>query len=259
MVGQPALEGRCQISIRYRFAAEYFGAPFAGWQLQEGATTVQGELERALSTALRSPIRITGAGRTDAGVHALGQVAHFDYDGKIDPGKLTRSVNALAGPHICIRGLEPCTGEFHARYGATSRIYLYRIALRPVALLRELSWQAGFPLDLDRFRGELRRALGKRNFLNFSVPRNDGKSTQCNLIRADVETEGVFLHARLEADRFLHKMVRSLVGAAFEVARGAHAPGLIDSILEGRFSGERLWAPAQGLCLEKVNYPDYDA
>ncbi len=246
---------------RYRFAVEYFGAPFAGWQLQENARSVQGELERALSTLLRhpDPIRVTGAGRTDAGVHATGQVAHFDFDGEVRPGLLERGVNALTRPAILIRGLEPCPSEFHARYSALSRQYLYRIALRPVALLHALSWHPGYPLNLELLQAELQSALGKHDFVHFSVPRHDGKSTQCNLLRAEARQDGAFLDIHVEADRFLHKMVRSLVGAAVEVARGAHPPGLIRAVLEGRFQGTRIWAPPRGLCLEKVKYSDYGA
>ena len=243
---------------RYRFAVEYFGAPYAGWQLQENDVTVQGELERALATVLRQPVRIIGAGRTDAGVHALGQVAHFDFDGEIDPEKLMHSLNALTKPHVQTRRLEPCAEDFHARYSALSRRYLYRIALRPVVMLREWSWYPGFALDAELFRNELQLALGDHDFSAFSIPRNDGKSTRCNLIRAETELLENFLHLHLEANRFLHKMVRSLVGASYEVARGAHAPGLVQIILENRFEGQRLWAPPQGLCLQKVNYPDYD-
>ncbi len=243
---------------RYRFAVEYFGAPYAGWQLQENAPTVQGELERAIETLLRSPVRITGAGRTDAGVHALGQVAHFDFDGDLDPGRLEHGINALTRPNVIVRRLETCDPEFHARYGALSRGYLYRIALRPLALLRELSWHPGFALDAAFLDAELRSALGKHDFVNFSVPRNDGKTTVCHLLRTETAPEGAFLHVRVEADRFLHKMVRSLVGAAVEVARGARPPGLVRAILEGSFREPRLWAPPQGLCLEKVSYPDYD-
>lgn len=252
-----------QISImaRFRFAVEYFGAPFAGWQLQDNAVTVQGELERALATALRQPLRITGAGRTDAGVHASGQVAHFDFEGEIDAERLTRSVNALTGPHIQIRRMESCPSGFHgfhARYSATSRRYLYRIALRPMALMRELSWHPGFAMDADLFQSELRTALGDNDFVNFSVPRDDGKSTRCHLIRADAVREEDMLLVRIEANRFLHKMVRSLVGASFDVARSIHPPGLIQAVLQGEFQGTRMWAPPQGLCLEKVAYPDYD-
>jgi tRNA pseudouridine38-40 synthase len=241
---------------RYRFSVEYLGAPFAGWQLQDGQPTVQGELERALETALRCPVRIHGAGRTDAGVHATGQVAHFDTDDAMDTRRVQNSLNALAGPHIRVRGLERCDDGFHARYDATSRRYLYRLALRPVALLAPVSWHPVWPFDQGVFAEELRSALGRRDFLSFSVPRDDGKPTLCHLLRADTERAGAFLLVRIEADRFLHKMVRSLVGAALDAARGAHPPGLTAAILENRFEGERFWAPPQGLCLEKVNYPD---
>ena len=250
--------------MRYRFTIEYFGAPFAGWQLQDGVPTVQGALEQALGVILRkadAPVRVHGAGRTDAGVHATGQVAHVDLDDDApEPRRLQHALNALAGPHVRVRGMERCDDRFHARFDALSRAYLYRIALRPVAQLAPLSWHPAWPFDAEALAAELRTALGKRDFLNFSVPRNDGKSTVCDLVRADAARDGAFLHLRIEADRFLHKMVRSLVGAAFDVARGAHPPGLIRAVLEDRFAGERFWAPPQGLSLERVTYPDgYDA
>jgi tRNA pseudouridine38-40 synthase len=241
---------------RYRTTIEYFGAPFAGWQWQDGPATVQGTLERALETFVRKPVRVHGAGRTDAGVHATGQVAHFDLEEAVDPGRLQHALNALAGPHIRVRGTEPCADTFHARFDATARRYLYRIALRPVALLAPISWHPAWSFDAALFGAELASALGKHDFLNFSVPRDDGKSTLCNLRRAETTREGAFLHVHLEADRFLHKMVRSLIGAAFDVGRGAHAPGLITAILENRFEGERFWAPPHGLCLTQVTYPD---
>jgi tRNA pseudouridine38-40 synthase len=251
---------------RYRFAVEYFGEPFAGWQIQDNAASVQGELEKALETALRpasgAPIRVTGAGRTDAGVHATGQVAHFDIpdDSGIDlqPRRLQNSLNALCGPHIRVRGLEPCAPDFHARFSALSRQYVYRVALRPVALLDPVSWNPPWPFDPELFVAELKTALGKHDFLSFSVPRNDGKPTLCDVNLVQATRAGAFLEARIRADRFLHKMVRSLIGASFDVARGAQAPGLIRAVLEGRFDGERFWAPPRGLCLEKVGYPGYD-
>jgi tRNA pseudouridine38-40 synthase len=254
---------------RFRFAVEYFGEPYAGWQVQNNAITVQGELERALETVLRVPVRLTGAGRTDAGVHASGQVAHFDSDAPFEPRKLEHSLNALAGPHIKVRGLEACSETFHARFDATSRRYRYRLALRPVALMAPLSWQPPWPFDLAVFEAELKSALGKRDFLSFSVPRDDGKSTRCDLRRVELVREGALLEVWIEADRFLHKMVRSLLGAALDAARGAPGsekvsladggPGLIRSILDGSFDGPRFWAPPGGLCLERVAYPDYEA
>ena len=243
---------------RYRFTVEYFGAPFAGWQIQENAMSVQGKLEKALAIALRDPVHITGAGRTDTGVHALGQVAHFDFDGELVPERLVHSINALASPHIQVRKLEPCPPDFHARYSALSRRYLYRIALRPVVLLRDWSWHPGVSMDLDLFQSELHSVLGDQDFVNFSVPRDDGKHTRCRLLRADIERSGKFLHIRVEADRFLHRMVRSLIGAAYDVARGKRKAGFMREILEDRFQGQRTWAPPQGLCLEKVQYSDYD-
>jgi len=248
---------------RYRLTIEYFGAPFAGWQLQDGPQTVQGALERALETVARHQVRVHGAGRTDSGVHATGQVAHFDLEEAHEPRRLQHSLNALCAPHIRVRALEPCEGVFHARFDALGRRYLYRVALRPVALLAPVSWHPQWPFDAAVFADELASALGRRDFLNFSVPRDDGKSTECHLMRAEVESAGAFLHVHIEADRFLHKMVRSLIGAAFDAARGAHPEfrdgGLVRAILESRFTGERFWAPPQGLSLAKVTYPDgYD-
>jgi tRNA pseudouridine38-40 synthase len=251
---------------RYRFVVEYLGTPFAGWQIQPGQATVQSELERALKTCLRQPVLVVGAGRTDAGVHASGQVAHFEV-GEVgeageaakepDPRRIERSVNALTPDSIFIRRLEACAPDFHARFSALSRLYRYRIALRPTALRGGLSWCPGFPLDEDAFRRALAEVEGQHDFVNFSVPRDDGKSTLCKVLRAEAETDGAFLTVTLEADRFLHKMVRSIVGACFDVARGALPGSLIREILSGTYQGERTWAPAQGLCLEQVKYRDY--
>lgn len=257
---------------RYRFVVEYLGTPFAGWQIQPGQATVQSELERALQTCLRRPVLVVGAGRTDAGVHASGQVAHFEIGEageaggaaeaaepvkELDPRRIERSVNALTPDSIFIRRLEACAPDFHARFSALSRLYRYRIALRPTALRGGLSWCPGFPLDAGAFGRALADVEGRHDFVNFSVPRNDGKSTLCTVMRAEAEADEAFLTVTLEADRFLHKMVRSIVGACFDVARGALPGSLIREILSGNHHGERTWAPAHGLCLEQVKYRDY--
>ncbi len=259
---------------RFRFKVEYLGPHFAGWQIQPNQITVQGELEKAFKICLRENISVVGAGRTDAGVHALGQVAHFSCEADLDLGKVERSINALTTEAVCIRELEPCAADFHARFSAQSRLYRYRIALRPTSLYRELSWYTGYLLDFDLFSASLSEAIGLHDFNAFSVPRFDGKSTVCNLLQAKIELGNLggppkivspvgefknqedqdFLIITIEADRFLHKMVRSLVGASFDVARGALPSGLITNILSGNFSGERTWAPAHGLCLEEVKY-----
>ena len=239
---------------RYRFLVEYLGTNFSGWQIQPGQSTVQGELEKALTICLRQTISIVGAGRTDAGVHGRGQVAHFDCEEIEDVKKVERSINALTPDTIFIRDLEKTGEDFHARYSAQARRYHYRIALRPTALLSKITWYTGFQIDIAKLSSELQSAMGTHDFLNFSVPREDGKSTVCEVMRAEVKCEEDLLVITLEANRFLHKMVRSLVGASFDVARGALEPGLVQKILQGAFKGERTWAPAHGLCLEKVSY-----
>jgi tRNA pseudouridine38-40 synthase len=245
-------------SARYRFAVEYQGTAYAGWQVQDGQPTVQEALEKALRTCLRTPVTVTGAGRTDAGVHARGQVAHFDVEEAIDPRRVEHSVNALTPPDVVVRRMEACEPGFHARYDAVTRLYRYRIARRPVALLAHMAWYPGFRIDESLLREELGHVVGLRDFVNFSVPRDDGKSTDCEVVRAEVEDDGAFVTVVLEANRFLHKMVRSMVGASFDVARGARPPGLVRGILDGSYRGEWTWAPALGLCLEKVTYKDYD-
>ncbi len=243
---------------RYRFAVEYLGSAFAGWQFQPGQLTVQGELEKALKVCLREPITVFGAGRTDSGVHATGQVAHFDCAGEPQARRIEHSLNALTPHTICVRAMQACAPEFHARYSALSRLYRYRIALRPTALMAGLSWHPGIPIDIDRFRAALAGVIGTHDFVNFSLPRDDGKTTLCEVLRAEAIADVAFLTVTLEANRFLHKMVRSIVGAAYDVARGAIPEGSLQGILAGTFRGERHWAPAQGLCLEKVAYEDYE-
>lgn len=240
--------------VRYRFWVEYLGTHFAGWQIQAGPATVQGELEKALAICLRQPITIVGAGRTDAGVHGRGQVAHFDCEQILELRKVERSINALTPESIFIRGLENCPHDFHARYSALARRYHYRIALRPTSLMGHLAWYSGYTLEVELLKTELANVIGTHDFIHFSVPREDGKSTLCEVVKAEVNQEDEILIITLEANRFLHKMVRSIVGASFDVARGAWEPGLVKQILEGKFQGERTWAPAHGLCLEKIKY-----
>ena len=146
--------------MRYRFRCEYLGSAFYGWQAQnEGGktkfVTVQSALEQAFSVALRTPVRITGSGRTDTGVHARGQCVHFDFDGEIDCAKIVRSINGLTQRLIRIRDLEPCAPDFHSRYDALCRYYQYTIFTRPVALLRDFGWECGsLNLDLDAMEQE---------------------------------------------------------------------------------------------------------
>jgi tRNA pseudouridine38-40 synthase len=263
---------------RYRFTVEYLGSAFAGWQIQPDAKSVQGVLESALGTALRGRFTVVGAGRTDAGVHARGQVAHVDLPEGVDTRSLQRSLNALCGGELAVRGLEACADTFHARYSALARRYCYRISRRASPLHAATAWWPKRKLDVQALRHELPAALGEHDFVAFSIPRHDGKSTHCHVTRFEMNFDsavsGAIHHAgredllclHIEANRFLHRMVRALVGAAVEVAAGGAEPGLIARVLAGQGGNAKTekplrwtWAPPQGLCLEKVTYADYDA
>jgi tRNA pseudouridine38-40 synthase len=242
----------------FKFACEYNGSAFSGWQeqLKNGVIcekTVQSELEKAFSTALRQKISIVGAGRTDAGVHARGQVAHFDCTVPFDCRILERSVNALSDENVCVRNLEPCPDDFHARYSAKERYYQYTLCTEPMVLGRELAWECGYELNTGLMAKEAESFLGSHNFEAFSIPRNDGKSTDCTLTEFRLEIAGL-LRWHIRGNRFLHRQVRSMVGLLFDVGRGRHKPGTVSKVFSGEFKGERTWAPPQGLILESVGY-----
>lgn len=250
--------------MRYRFRCEYLGSAFYGWQEQNEAgktkfVTVQSTLEEAFSIALRSHIRIIGSGRTDTGVHARGQCCHFDYGDNLDIQKTIRSINGLTKRLIRIRDLECCSENFHARYDAVSRYYQYTIFTRPVALMREFGWECGsLSLDIDAMAREAKSFLGEHDFIDFCIPRNDGKSTLCTLSEFRMERVNdwtIIFH--IKGNRFLHRQVRAMVGALFDVGRGRYSEGCVNKIFSKQFKGERTWAPPQGLVLHNVEYKDY--
>lgn len=250
--------------MRYRFRCEYLGSAFHGWQAQneDGKTkfvTVQSALEEAFSIALRTQIHIMGSGRTDTGVHARGQCAHFDYDGELDVFRTVNSINGLTKRLIRIRDLQPCSPDFQSRFDAVSRYYQYTLYTRPVALLRDFGWECGSQhLDLDVMAKEAESFLGHHDFIDFCIPRNDGKPTDCILTEFRLERVNdwscVF---HIKGNRFLHRQVRAMVGTLYDVGRGKLPLGTVNQIFEKKFKGERTWAPPQGLVLENVEYKDY--
>ena len=250
--------------MRFRFRCEYLGSAFEGWQEQNEhgclrAVTVQSELERALSIVLRAPVKVVGAGRTDTGVHARGQCVHFNWEGPaFDPRAVERSVNGLTQRALRIRDLEPCSDTFHARFDALSRYYQYTLYTRPVALAREYGWECGrVPLGIDIMEAEAKSFIGTHDFNDFSIPRHDGKSTECILTEFRLERRDHVLIWHIKGNRFLHRQVRSMMGMLFDVGRGRHKPFSVEAIFAHTFKGERTWAPPQGLVLENVEYADY--
>jgi tRNA pseudouridine38-40 synthase len=183
---------------------------------------------------------------------------HFDWDGEVlDCSVIERSINGIAQRAVRIRNLEKAPEGFHARYSATSRYYQYTLQTRPVALAREYGWQCGkFLLNPEFMQREANLFLGEHDFDPFSIPRNDGKSTICNLTEFRLEQRDHLWIWHIRGNRFLHRQVRSMVGLLTDVGRSYHPLGTVTSIFERTFHGERTWAPPEGLCLEGVTYPD---
>jgi tRNA pseudouridine38-40 synthase len=243
--------------VRYRLTIEYAGTKYSGWQIQQNARTVQGELQRAASEALGTPVEIHGSGRTDAGVHALGQVAHFDADGGPPPETLRRRINDELPADINVLTLAKAHPRFHARHDAVARSYIYQIARRRTAFAKPFVWWIKEPLELERMRAAAAAFVGFHDFRSFTDDDPDQKSTQVQLNGLAIFEDEDLLVVHMEGSHFLWKMVRRIVGVLAEVGRG----GMSEADAE-RLFGEpsplvaTLTAPASGLFLERVFYPD---
>ena len=243
--------------VTYRLLIEYDGAPFAGWQRQAGVATVQQTLEEALETALRTPAVVTGAGRTDAGVHARGQVAHFVTAHAVDVARLRRSLNGILPVSVAVLALEPVPDAFHARFDARGRRYRYHASTvaRPLDAGRRLLLPRG--VDFERMNMAARTLLGVHHFGAFCRIRSETRNRVCAVKKAEWQEEdrkGDW-HFEIIADRFLHGMVRSIVGTLLEIGRGKREPYDLERILASRDRREAGPAvPAHGLVLEGVTY-----
>ncbi len=250
--------------LRVRLDLAYDGTAFLGWAQQPGRRTVQGVLQDALGVLVRTdPPRVGIAGRTDAGVHARGQVAHVDLSPAVaeDP-LLPRRLNGLLPPDVRVRRAEPASPGFDARFSALSRTYRYRVAdgahlVDPLRRHDVLSWPR--PLDLDAMQAACWPLLGEHDFAAF-CKRREGATTVRRLLQLGWrrDPEGL-LELTVQADAFCHSMVRSLVGALLAVGEGRRAPGHPGSLLTlGRRADAVAVAPPHGLVLERVEYPPDD-
>ena len=236
----------------------YDGTRYAGFQVQRNAPTVQGELERALGAVCDEPVAVTGAGRTDAGVHASGQVIDFRTRSPLNAAELGRGVNALLPEDIAISALEPAGETFHARFSATGRTYEYRIRCAPerdpLERLRE-HWVAG-PLDLPAMRAAAELLVGRRDFAAFA----SGPGGVRSVSRADWCVDGPRVRFVISADAFLRGMVRAIVGTLLWVGRAKIDVPAFGAIVESRDrSRAGPSAPANGLCLIAVEYAERGA
>ncbi len=261
------------VAVRVRLDIAYDGTDFTGWARQPGLRTVQGVLEESLSKVLREPIQLTVAGRTDAGVHAEGQVAHFDTTALPDCDKLLHRLARFLPKDVRVTGIRPAPPEFDARFSAIRRHYAYRLTTAPYGAppLLARSVVACRPgVDLDAMREASRKLLGLHDFAAF-CRRREGATTVRELQRFEwvatpiggpgvdrpgSEPEAAMLTAYVSADAFCWSMVRSLVGAVLAVGEGRRTPEWVESLLGQRERSSAVTvAPAHGLSLIGVDYP----
>lgn len=245
--------------MRYLAKISYNGRGFCGWQIQKNERTVQAELETALQKIAKAPISVVAAGRTDAGVHALGQQVHFDFQQKMEPQQILRAIQTNLPPDIKIENVMPVCSDFHARFDAVRRCYKYYITKTPTPFNRY--YRAFFPgIDIDPFffRACAEHLIGKHDFSSFAKFNPDIKSAVCNLQELSISLENDDIVLTFTADRFLHNMVRRIVGCQINLIRTAAPPDTMATLLAAKQPDSRMisTAPACGLYLFEVCYPE---
>jgi len=236
---------------------EYDGTAYAGWQRQLNQPTIQEALEHAIEGVAQIKISVIGAGRTDAGVHALGQVASFRIDRTMSPREWTRALNAHLPDTIVVRSAEIMPDGFHARHSAKAKLYEYRILNRPErpAVERHYFWHIHQFLDDAAMNQAALCLIGTHDFSSFETQPTENEDPLCHLQRLAVYRRGDSLRIEAYADRFLKQMVRSIVGTLVEVGLNKRTPDSVSTILNGHHrSAAGKTAPPQGLFLVRVDY-----
>jgi len=243
---------------RYRLKLEYDGAPFVGWQRQDNGPSVQGALEDAIEKLSGERVTVTGSGRTDAGVHALGQVAHFDLVKEFEPGKVRDALNYHLRPNpVSVLEADVADGQFHARFSARSRHYLFRILNRrsPPALEIGKVWHVSPKLDPDAMHAAAQALVGQHDFTTFRAAECQAQSPVKTLDRLDVSRRADEIHIEASARSFLHHQIRSFAGTLKLVGEGKWTPR---DVAEALAAKDRAAcgpvAPPDGLYLVRVDY-----
>ena len=243
---------------RYKLTIEYDGAPFRGWQVQDNDLTVQGALEAAAKALSGEDVRVHGAGRTDAGVHALGQVAHVDFSKAFRPDQVRDAMNAHLRPHpIGVLSVDLVSDTFAARFDATRRHYLYRIINRRADLALDLgrAWRVPKPLDVPAMHEAAQHLVGKHDFTTFRATECQAKSPEKTLDVLDVVRDGDAVNVTASARSFLHHQVRSMVGSLVWVGEGRWSAADLKRALDARDRAAcGSVAPPDGLYLVRVDY-----
>ncbi len=248
------------MATAFKMIIEYDGTAYSGWQIQNDVPTIQGEIENALRRITGQTLRVTGSGRTDAGVHALGQTAGFVCETELPVQKLQKGLNSLLPPDIVIHSLEKVPASFHPRYDAVSKVYRYRILNRPWsgAIGRQYCWHLRHPLDIDAMGNAAGCIVGTHDFKAFEGSGSPRASTVRHVFRASVEPrESDFLIFEIEANGFLRFMVRNIVGTLVEAGLSKRSAADLKRILASRDRNQAgPTAPPQGLFLVRVIYSE---
>ena len=238
--------------MRYKIRLSYDGSAFCGWQIQNNARTLQGELEKALSTLLGSPVQVTGAGRTDSDVNAIGYIAHFDVPDEVsvEAAHLCYKLNAMLPREMVVHEVSVASEDFHARFDARMREYHYFIHFRKDPFCEKYSYRMRYPLDIEKMNEAAGHLLGEHDFSCFEKVGGNNATSICTVTEAVWNTyrpmhadmmgfpceEGDYIVFRIRANRFLRNMVRAVVGSLIEVGRGKKEPSWIAQLIE---SGSR--------------------
>lgn len=244
--------------MRYFLILSFDGTAYHGWQIQPNAVSVQQQLNGALTTLLRTSIAVTGAGRTDAGVHADTMVAHFDTNREVDAPQLCYKLNRLLPPDIAVQNLRPVRPEAHARFDARSRTYHYRVYTRKSPFRRHYATRITFPLDFELMNQAAERLLSVSDFTSFSKLHTDAKTNICRVTHARwTPIDDDLWQFEITANRFLRNMVRAIVGTLIEVGRGRLTLEDFEAVIQKKnrcAAGDSM--PAGALSLVDISYPD---
>lgn len=243
-----------------RLVLEYEGTNYAGWQVQTGVATIQGTLIEAIKALTGVEPKLTGASRTDAGVHAFGQVANFLTESKIPAYNILQGLNAILPEDIAVKSATDAPLDFDSRRGSTSKTYIYKVLNRnyPSALMRNFSWFVFKPLDLESMRQGAAHFIGEKDFSSFRAADSDAPHSIREVTSFRIEDRGDgLLEFEVKGTAFLRHMVRIMVGTTVALGKGKLKPSDIAKIIEAKDrTAAAMTAPPQGLCLMKVEYPE---
>lgn len=238
-----------------KLTLEYDGTNFVGWQTQANGRSVQEEINKVLQQVLQEKVTLNGAGRTDSGVHARGQVANFHTTSSLDLNSIKNALNGMLPDDVSVHAAEEVAESFHARFDARSRTYKYCISLDHVAIGRQYCWFVKYSLDLSAMQDVATLILGDHDFESFCNYAAEVSHYHCRVEKSDWVASPGRLVYEVRSNRFLHGMVRALVGTMVDIGRGYTPTAAFPTIMAARDRTKAgMAAPAQGLCLEEVIY-----